>query len=173
MKKIFVLMTILTLGFGSQAATSFTGDGYLYWKLDPVEEQLKFCYAMLAGVDYYTGETLFHCTIDNTGATAVFDLETMDEGTTDLAMSYYSQVTVDPSKPVLYMVELYNADGLIIGVSEQVSDSDLASGGYFARDMATSGVLNPYHFSARTPEPTVGLLLVFGLGVLALRRRAS
>lgn len=172
MKKIIVLFAVLTIGFGSFAATSFTGEGYFRWTIDPVDESLKFAYAMLAGVDFY-GEVT-HLTVSDpvTGdvGDGVYNEATFPE-TTDLGASYFSLVDVDPGKPKGYYIELYDINGNIIGVSDVVSESDIVDGGYIAKDMATTGILSAYHFRAHVPEPTGGMLLMLGFGLLSLRRR--
>ena len=172
MKKVIALFAVLSLGLGAHAATSFTGEGYFHWTIDPVDESLKFAYAMLAGVDYYSEVTHLTVSDPTTGAVSdgVFNEDTFPE-TTDLGAAYYSLVDVDFGKPKGYYIELYDVNGNVIGISDVVSESVLIDGGFIAKDMATSGIVSAYHFRAHVPEPTSGIMIVLGLGFLALRRR--
>lgn len=64
-----------------------------------------------------------------------------------------------------FLFELYNDDGLVGFLNTPwVSSSAIASG-------AGAAGATPYTLTGVVPEPTSGLLSLFGLAVLALRRR--
>lgn len=166
MKKFFALISMVMLGLAAQAAASVSRNGYVHWTLDPVSESMKFAYVMVAADD---GVNTTYLTINGTSSTVVVG-DSYPEETTALNASYYSQV-VDSSDDTRYYIELYDAQGNKITSSQYVSYSSLVSGGYIYEDMSTSGILNPFHFAAQIPEPTGGLLVALGLGLLALRRK--
>ena len=72
-------------------------------------------------------------------------------------------VTLGPSTTFLF--ELYNADDLVGWYSTTVGSQFIASG------TNPSGAASAYQLTGVVPEPTSGLLSLFGLAALALRRR--
>ena len=72
-----------------------------------------------------------------------------------------------------FFVELYSLDDELLGVSGRATFEELRLAGSVYEDMATTGI-TPYNFGLAVepvPEPTSGVLVLLGFGVLALRRR--
>ena len=70
-----------------------------------------------------------------------------------------------------FLIELYSWNS---GSSEKVGWTTLAynqAGDYIRNDVTAPGGSNYYHVSQVVPEPTSGVLLLLGMGGLALRRR--
>lgn len=171
MKKYFLIAVFALLACGARAASSKPfGMSYVYWAMEPVGESLQFCYAVMV-THAAADETESWLTVGDTGNPYVSNEHV---GSEDLAvLPTYSKFPGSMLDSDVIYLQLFDEDDKIIGVTQEVTYGELVAGGYTYDEMSTGGVEVPYHFSARTPEPTVGLLLVFGLGVLALRRRAS
>ena len=174
MKKFFAIIAALTLAWGVMAADydPVTDGGYIYWALDPVDESLQFAYVMMA-MDDGTEDGKVYLTVRDTDQAIIFDAATIPE-TREIA-PVYSKLPTLPTDPAAlsFMVELYNESGDVIGISQAATFADLwgDDGKYLYHDMSISGTLTPFRFTASSPEPTGGLLVLVGLGALALKRR--
>ena len=165
MKKIIMMSAIMALAFGAQAASS-----YLYWMLDEPTD-MAFAYARVLGVTA-SGETSYLTIAEPGGGenAFVFNQNVPDLGNA-LSGQYYSLIPENTSWMNFY-VELYNWENAVVGVSQSAAYADLVEKFVYS-DMSTSGIRSPYHFTAAIPEPSGGLLMLFGFGLMALRRKRS
>lgn len=174
MNRFFTIIAALTLAWGVRAADydPVKDGGYVYWALDPVDESLQFAYVMMA-MDDGTDAGKVYLTVRDTDQTIIFDAATIPE-TQELA-PVYSKLPTLPTDPsaLSFLVELYSESGDVIGVSQAATFADLWGDDerYLYHDMSVSGTLYPFRFTASSPEPTSGLLVLVGLGAMALRRK--
>lgn len=156
--------------------TFAAGDSFLYWMVDPdvIYQQggntADFAYARVnvgGTLNEATGEvtgdnwlTLYN-NGGNTGNTAA-DKATITGGGTSwgIVPSDYSSQT--------FIFELYNDSFSPVGWSS-IAGSALAD--YIQSNSNPGSGASPYTVSQVVPEPTSGLLSLFGLAALALRRR--
>lgn len=164
-KKILTATVIALAAHGAFAAA----DSYLYWMVDGSVKNLisgeptTYSYAKVSadgGASYlnwyqYDGLAGYSTSQgDKMYATA-------DNSTIEAYWGIFSY-----SEEMSFLFELYNADGTIAGFlnTPWVSSSAIANGS------DPSGV-TAYKLTGVVPEPTSGLLSLFGLAMLALRRR--
>ena len=158
MKKLLtIIMLLSTAAFLSRAE-----DSYLYWMVDATEAEWwldSFTYATIKETS--TGEYL----VDRQyGVDAV---AANDDGLTTAAVDFIMP-TAYMSSEYSFIVELYNENDSLLGWSRAVNFDELID--HIFSGMQPTGA-NPYVFSAIIPEPTSGMLLLFGLAGLALRRK--
>ena len=174
MNRFFTIIAALTLAWGVRAAdyNPVTDGGYVYWALDPVDESLQFAYVMMAMYDG-TDVGKVYLTVRDTDQTIIFDAVTIPK-TQELA-PVYSKLPTLPTDPeaLRFMVELYSESGDVIGISQAATFYYLWGDDerYLYHDMSVSGTLSPFRFTASSPEPTSGILVLVGLGAMALKRR--
>ncbi len=89
--------------------------------------------------------------------------------------AYANLSGVETSASTSFMIELGNYDSngkwIILAVSQRETLSTLKSNGYvFSQEMDMQSMA-PWKSTYSVPEPTSGLLLLIGAGLLALRRR--
>lgn len=149
---------------------------YFYWMVDQTDANPEsFYYAMIS----ITGEGVPDgAYLATDGYTLVFpsgetvvpgtQLGTMTEATYSSLASLAAEY--DDLSALSFAVELYSVKRELIGVSEAVTYASLLNGGFIYKDMWTTTEL-PFVFVASVPEPSGGLLVLFGLGALALRRK--
>ncbi len=145
--------------------------GYMYWLLEPEDASspVEFAYAQVAADD--GNGAITYLTVGNTSSTIVFDQSTIPN-TTSLAETY----SLLPSSPesFSYYVELYNQLGEVVGMTKPATYAQLRDSFALYDDKGTAGILAPFVYTAAAvPEPTSGMLLALGLGLLALRRRRA
>ncbi len=155
MKKVLLLAAV--------AVGALTGSaGTLYWQV---------------GDSGYTGSDAAYAALYAT--TAGSDAAMLVDGDYSLANGntgpFASDLGETTGATYSFFVELYNASGDTVFVGDSANYDTLVSSGY----VSTSGVLTPTYAGASwaavqtgsVPEPTSGVLLLVGAGMLALRRR--
>ena len=172
MKRKIVLMASLLLALAARA-------DYLLWQVNQTgaEEPVSFAFARLtvkgdgveagtylpqAGTDWKTD--VLHATFPEP-----------ENGLATLAS--YADLGEYANSAYSFAVELYAfKDGApsLVGVSNYVSYFQMMEQFHVYSDMSLSGI-NPYIYGAfqSVPEPTGGLLVLMGLGALALRRKRA
>ena len=148
--------------------------GYLYWQVDQGDsaDAIQFSYVKIA--------------VKGADAGTYLTLAGTDES--DVVHSTYpnpfSGTKTDPAYAALgaygaaeysYVAELYLETGAgdeLVGISDIVTYADVKNQFVYAN---MDQKLAPYTFNAFTsvPEPTSGLLMLLGLGALALRRKRA
>lgn len=153
MKKVFAI-AVLTI------ACSVRADSYLYWMLE--DSPVEFTYAKLLAEDE-NGTTIGYLTMGNTSRDAVASADSTSVN------PIYSKLPLGYDLSQLrFLVELYSSEKQVVGVSSYASYLGLQK--FIYGDMATTGII-PYRFTAMIPEPSGGLLVILGVGLMVLRRR--
>lgn len=158
---------------------AFAEDSYLYWMVDETvswEESVSsaptYTAARLGAINDTTGVTtylsLYNVNADSKGTSYTFDA---DYGTGTLA----ALVGDTYQSGYKFYVELLN-DNVFAGRSSSALDwnglSSYVSSTLGSTSVPASGAWNGGTFTtAVIPEPTSGLLMLFGLSALALRRK--
>ena len=161
------LMMAAVVGLGMLAARAELADRYFYWQVMAAESE--FSYAKLA----YTvadGEKGYF-TIGDTAAKAVASAE--DGLTTE---SVFANLGKSDWAGYGFSVETYDDSGVMVGISDLLGYVAIADYVFDYQQMMERGVagLTPLGIAVRdVPEPTGGLLLLFGLAGLALRRKRA
>jgi len=163
--KAIKMLAVLSFAFAAFAANA-SGDSYLYW---------------MVGDDVYNLIS---------GEPTTFDYVTVKANGSDQYLSWYNQGSSVPEGTQMYvdesgygtsaaywgkfeyradttfLFELWNEDGSLAGFldSSWVPSTAIATG-----DTPSGGSV--YTLTGVVPEPTSGLLSLFGLAALALRRR--
>lgn len=173
MKRILLLAAMLVMSFCVKGGDEGL---YFYWMIDQTKEEASpesFYYAMIS----VTGDDVPDDTYLGTGGyTLVFPSgesiipDTQLGTTTEAVYSSLAGLAEYDLSALSFAVELYSEDDKLIGTSEGVRYADLLNGGYIYRDMWTTTEM-PYVFTVSVPEPSGGLLVLLGLGALALRRK--
>ena len=164
MKLATKLIAAATIAIVSTSAFA-ASDSYLYWMVDnPVNlisgEDTTFDYAMVKAGDNYLNWYQYDGISSVSQGTKLWANE--DGRSTEAA--YWG--TFDYAPGMNFLFELYNEDGSVAGFlnTPWVSFASIASG------TSASGA-TAYNLTGVVPEPTSGLLALFGLAALALRRR--
>lgn len=150
---------LLTIAMITLATMVAKADLYLYWTID----------AASAADFIYTEAYL----VGNDGSTTS-DLDAISGIT-----SINSNVNGYANASTSYWVELYDsALQQVVARSSDVTYSTLVAGNYIYNDadMTTPASPSPFTFGGFTstiPEPTSGLMLLLGLGTLALKRKVA
>lgn len=146
------LITIVMIAFAAVAAKA---DLVLYWQV--ANETFNGTYAVLQGTtDGSSYTSLAGMKLNSSGLTTVESLI--------LPFSTYSS----------YIVALLDASGNTLAVSEQTYAQSALSSYIYDRGTSAQPPASPWQVSAFTiPEPTSGLLLILGIGALALKRKQA
>lgn len=182
MRKLYAMMIAVSAACGVQAAVT---DTYLYWMLEPVtDSRLEFAYAQLAyeytdsaGVvqkEYLPisigggdpGDTWVSGGGSDWGASRDLGQGIGPGG----AATFYSLLPTGNTAGMTFFIELYNELDSVVGVTQYLAYEDIRKEWTYS-DMSMTGTRTPYSFSASVPEPSCGLLVLFGLGLLGLKRR--
>ena len=169
MKKLLMSLALV----GSLAAMSAKGvDSYIYWMADASSNATIYDrgvdYAKLIGRDGDGGvQTLGYAAMTKTETS----LKTADRLPSDKLLA--SQAVTDYENWTFY-VELYNGEWKN-GTSETYSWQELASKDAIYQSTLTGGLgkVAFTSFTYNAPEPTSGLLVLFGLCGLALKRKRA
>ncbi len=154
----YIAVAVAVLALGSAVADD---DNYIYWMVENAhyyEEPgygIEFAYATIS--------------VDN-GATYLSPAAAADETGFSTDGGVYSG-TFDSANAKTFLVELWAA-----GTDERVGwmrYSASALSDYFYQNAGSHGGGSPFVVSAVVPEPTSGLLSLFGLAALALRRKRA
>ena len=157
MKKFFAIAAVLTMAYGIRA------ESYLYWMLEDSPVQFAYAKLLAEGAD---GKTIGYLTMGNSSYEVV-----ASAGPSFISLNpIYSMLPsgYDLTK-LRFIVELYGTDQTVVA-SSYASYSALQE--FIYSDMSTTGI-TPYHFTASIPEPSGGILMLFGFGLMALRRKRS
>lgn len=145
------LITIVMIAFAAVAAKA---DLVLYWQV--ADSTFNGTYAVLQGVNGSTTTDLAGMKLGTSGVTTV--------ESQILPFSDYSN----------YIVALLDASGNTLAVSEQTYAQSALSSYIYDRGTSAQPPASPWQVSAFTiPEPTSGLLLILGIGALALKRKQA
>ena len=171
MNRMLVILAAVLLATAARAE-------YVLWFVDQKSQPdpIDFTYAKLA-VSGEGVESGTYLALDGTdGWTEVYHSDypdTISGYSTDEAYSILGAYAADGYS---FAVELYrenaNGESMLVGVSDPVSYAILKGQFHTYENIGQSGIV-PYAYSAfgAVPEPTCGTLLLFGAGLLALRRR--
>lgn len=153
----YIAVAVAVLALGSAVADE---DNYIYWMVENAhyyEEPgygIPFAYATIS--------------VDG-GATYLSPAAASDE--TGFSTDGVYSGAFDSANATTFLVELWAA-----GSDERVGwmrYSAAALSDYFYQNAGTHGEGSPFVVSAVVPEPTSGLLSLFGLAALALRRKRA
>lgn len=168
MNKLFIAAVIGFIACSTQAA-------YLYWQVNSSDFEdtgIEAGYARVVAVDGSGNETILNMADKKTGETlAGSSLTGVNLGT---AVINLSQLT-DPSA-YSFFIELvnYNTGFDVVGrTTENVTYAKLVQQQFIdVGDTMMIPQANVWHGTPYSvPEPTGGLLVMFGLGLLALKRK--
>ena len=168
-------LALLALMFAALPALS----GVLYWQVSSAEDEngnaLTFSYAtvrmgdssMEPGVDAETGMLNAFDTDGNQVSPYV-----MSSGGNSTVAIYSGPISNPDDLSKSFLVELWNESDSLVGWQMYAYD-DVDSYIWSADALASVGTVLPAtfnSFTAAVPEPSSGLLLIIGAGLLALRR---
>jgi len=164
-KKLIAAAAIALAANGAFAAA----DSYIYWMVG------SSVYNLISG----EATTYSYAKVSADGGSTYLNWYQYNDGV-GYSTSYGDQMWAneDGSTPAAYwgvfnytsemafLFELYNDDGSVVGFlnTQWISPSSIANGSSPAGG-------DPYVLTGVVPEPTSGLLSLFGLAALALRRR--
>ena len=167
MKKLVAVAAIALVANSAVAAV----DSYLYWMVSP--DVYNYLDATKASVDYtyatvrLAGEgneqtylSWYNQGSDTAGGTQLPYVAGV--GTYPL---YWGSDSVAYTVGSTFLFELWSEGGDVVGFANATPGSS-----YFVNGTSATGG-SPYVLTGVVPEPTSGLLSLFGLAVLALRRR--
>lgn len=161
MKKLLIIASLMAMGSVASAST-------LYWQLDQTAQDQAtalvspnvWAYAVLCGT---TAQ-------QNIGGT---EISSIDKG--DLTADAIDNWETYDSYTSFY-VELRDSENNRLGATDLVSASALNASTYSGGMSTPSAIENAYAFSGFqtgvVPEPTSGLLVLFGMMALGLKRKS-
>lgn len=142
---------------------------YLYWQIQSDPGGISAEYAQIVAVDGGGNETILKLADSTTGETTDVDLFELP---TDKSWIDLGQLVSESSYS--FYVELINYNSAtenfdIVGLSETKSYSDLSA--HISTDINIIPASVWHGSGYMIPEPTTGMLVMFGFGLLALKRR--
>lgn len=161
MKKILMSLTLL----GTFAAMSAKGDSYMYW--------------MVENAKYSNGESILFDTADiyavgGAGAPILLGESSLNSDGSSTPKNVTLDVSGYTGSEWSFIVELYNDGKLLTQSAEGVNTySSAFDAGAIFEHLAPSGAGVVKFSTFAVPEPTSGLLMLFGLCGLALRRKRA
>ena len=164
--KTVKIFSVLAIALAATAARA--EDSYLYWMVSGANynnSAIEFAYATIKaeGGDSYLNLYAPGATDSSISALASTAYPNGMSSSTDggaFAKFDYSSATT-------FLVELWNANNTVVGW-QSYSYDDWQN---FVYTSTGAGSASPLTVSAVVPEPTSGLLMLFGLAGLALRRK--
>lgn len=149
---------LLTIAMITLAAVAAKADLYLYWTVD-VGEFTDASYAVLENANGKYVASMTAPTVDDA------------TGKSPIASAYFIS-SID------YYVALYDSSFTKIAISGNLSYSDVVAHTYAASGDVTEppsnvSSLSVSGFTSTIPEPTSALMLLLGLGALALKRKVA
>lgn len=162
MKKLLMSLALL----GTFAAMSAKGaESYIYWMVDPTDNSLQFDSADLYA--FYDGKKQ-----EFLGASAATDGKTARNLATGKdSLIGYNLASISAYPEMSFLVELYYGDSWVSQSTLSYADAFAMGGIYEALAPAGAGTVTFTSFAV--PEPTSGLLMLFGLCGLALKRKRA
>ncbi len=165
--KTVKIFSVLAIALAATAARA--EDSYLYWMVSDASynnSAIEFAYATIKaeGGDSYLNLYAPGATASSISALASTAYPGMSASTDGGA---FAQITEYNNSATTFLVELWNSDGAVVGWQSYSYD---AWKNYVASPTG-AGSVSPLTVSQVVPEPTSGLLMLFGLAGLALRRK--
>ena len=169
MKRILTMLAMAVVALALQAEDDLTGR-YLYWMINaPAKDSVDYSYAVIVA---YDGDVRIGPQSIAEGGEPKGNILPKADLYTPGPYPYYTEIPAGEAESLSFIVELWNSEMVGIRKSQQVTLADLVSTGYIYSEMGTAGIKEPYVFNAYfIPEPSGGLLVLLGLGALALRRK--
>ena len=169
-KLIAVAVAALSLG-------AFADDSYLYWMTpssvswkESGTEDLSYSYVAIGVMDNATGQNVAYLANTTYGtATTSESAQLVGSG----SGSWYANLSTYASNAYSFYIELFN-DTSSVGRSVDVLSYESAKtyATTFGTQAPSTQAWSTTSFTtAAIPEPTSGLLMLFGLSALALRRK--
>lgn len=164
-----ILMSLALLG-----AFVASADSYLYWMVDnsgSAKSDYSFAYAVLNGTDAggSTQKIAINPSYNPEGYEGgpVYGVDSVGSGfKTDAIWTANLGDTAYTS----FFVELYNDSDQLLGTSSPLSSYE----SYIKQSVTSMTAGTAYTFSTfSVPEPTSGLMLLFGIGLLGLKRKKA
>jgi len=166
--KTVKIFSVLAIALAATAARA--EDSYLYWMVSGANynnSAIDFAYATIKaeGSDSYLNLYAPGATDSSISALASTAYPNGMSASTDGGA--FAQITAYNDSATTFLVELWNADNTVVGWQSYSYDAWKN----FVYTSTGAGSASPLTVSAVVPEPTSGLLMLFGLAGLALRRK--
>ena len=164
--KTVKIFSVLAIALAATAARA--EDSYLYWMVSGANYNnsvIDFAYATIKAEDGGSYLNLY----EPGGATS--DINALASTGGGMSSSTdggaFAKITEYNNSATTFLVELWNADDTVVGWQSYSYDAWKN----FVYTSTGAGSASPLTVTAVVPEPTSGLLMLFGLAGLALRRK--